>query len=300
MTEWDGRGLPPAATARVRRAAETGVRSSLLSAPAAAALARIGLEPVGEVMGCVVMHLGWSGWGCSAYNSWGGGLNNIGYVPPEFSGQGSGAYQPYVQAVYNGYEQSLRRLLLEAQALGADGAVGIRWTQQSLDHLGNREFVAIGTAVRARAETRPAHLFATDLPGEDVAKLMLSGWMPVGLAIGVSVGIKHDDYYTRSQASSFYTSNREVVGFTELVHGVRSDARAQFARRASRQGGDSSIVSRISLDTWESENNGHRDHLAQCFATGTTLATFDSRDRPAAAATLTVLPLTTTDRGSRR
>ena len=248
---------------------------------------------MGEVMGCVVMHLGWSGWGCSAYNSWGGGLYNVGYVPPEFSGQGSGAYQPYVQAVYNGYEQALRRLLLEAQALGADGAVGISWTQKPLDHFGNREFVAIGTAVRARSQTRPAHLFATDLPGEDVAKLMLSGWMPVGLAVGVSVGIKHDDYYTRAQANTFYTTNQEVVGFTELVHGVRSDARAQFARRATRQGGDNSIVSRITLDTWESESNGHRDHLAQCFVFGTSLASFDSNDRPADTATLTVLPLTT-------
>src|SRR5947208_2294450 len=104
MTAWDGRGLPPAAAARVRRAAETRVRSSLLSAPAAAALVGVGLEPVGEVMGCVVMHLGWSGRGCTAYNSWGGGLNNAGYVPPSFSGQGSNSYGPYVHAVHQGYE----------------------------------------------------------------------------------------------------------------------------------------------------------------------------------------------------
>src|SRR3954454_22394232 len=292
MTAWDGKGLPPAAAARVRRAAETRVRSSLLSSPAAAALASVGLEPVGEVMGCVVMHLGWSGWGCRAYNSWGGNLN-VGYVPPEFSGEGSSAYQPYVSALYQGYEQALRRWLLEAQALGADGAVGIRWTQKSVDGVGNREFIALGTAVRATSTARPAHLFSTDLPGEDVAKLMLSGWMPVGLAIGVSVGIKHNDYYTRAQASAFSNSNQEVVGFTELVHGVRSDARTQFARHAARQGGDSSIASRITLDTWEMESNGHSDHMAQCFVIGTSLASFDRSEPRSTSRTLTVLPLTT-------
>ena len=293
MTTWDGRGLPPAAAARVARAAETHVRSSLLSSPAAAALGDVGLEPVGEVMGCVVMHLGWSGWGCNAYTSW-GGLNNYGYLPAQFSGQGNTAYQPYVRAVYNGYEQALRRLLLEAQALGADGAVGIRWTQQRVDGVGNREFVAIGTAVRARSSARPAHLFSTDLPGEDVAKLMFSGWMPVGLSVGISVGVKHDDYYTRVQANSWQMGNQEVTGYTELVHGVRSDARAQFARRAARQGGDNSIVSRITLDTWASESgHEHRDHLAQCFILGTSLARFGgpTRRNTTSTSTLTVLPL---------
>ena len=293
MTAWDGRGLPPAAAARVSRAAQTHVRSSLLTAPAAAALADIGLEPVGEVMGCIVMHLGWSGWGCNAYNRW-GGINNYGYLPAQFSGQGGSAYQPYVRAVYNGYEQALRRLLLEAQALGADGAVGIRWTQQRVDGVGNREFVALGTAVRARSRSRPAHLFSTDLTGEEVAKLMLSGWMPVGLSVGVSVGLKHDDYYTRVQANSFQTGNQEVAGYTELVHGVRSDARAQFARRAARQGGDNSIVSRITLDTWANESgHEHRDHLAQCFIIGTSLARFGEPDRRTnrRSSTLTVLPL---------
>jgi uncharacterized protein YbjQ (UPF0145 family) len=295
MTTWDGRGLPPAAAARVARAAQTHVRSSLLSSPAAAALLDVGLEPVGEVMGCVVMHLGWSGWGCSAYTRW-ASATNYGYVPAQFSGQGATAYQPYVRAVYNGYEQALRRLLLEAQALGADGAVGIRWTQQRVDGVGNREFVALGTAVRARSTARPAHLFSTDLAGEDVAKLMLSGWMPVGLSVGISVGMKHDDYYTRAQASSYRSGNNEVTGYTELVHGVRSDARAQFAWRAARQGGDNSIVSRITLDTWANESNDHRDHVAQCFIIGTSLASFGAPDQRRTArprSTLTVLPLTT-------
>ena len=100
-------------------------------------------------------------------------------------------------------------------------------------------------------------------------------------------------YYTRAQANTFSSTNQEVTGYTELVHGVRSDAREQFARRAARQGGDASVISDISLSTWSTENNGHRDHVAQCFVTGTCLTSF-AQQAATATPTLSVLPLTTT------
>ena len=51
VADWDGRGLPPVAAERVRRAAAGGAWTSLLSAPAAAGLEVAGFDPVGEVMG---------------------------------------------------------------------------------------------------------------------------------------------------------------------------------------------------------------------------------------------------------
>src|SRR4051794_259515 len=64
------RGLPPAAVDRVRHQLASGVRGSLLSAAGAAAVASIGLEPVGEVFGCVVVTLGWTGGGCGFGYGW--------------------------------------------------------------------------------------------------------------------------------------------------------------------------------------------------------------------------------------
>ena len=61
--DWDGRGLPPAAQARLQRPPPTGSRL-LPDRSVALGCRRTGFEPVGEAMGCIVMHLGWSGYGC--------------------------------------------------------------------------------------------------------------------------------------------------------------------------------------------------------------------------------------------
>src|SRR3954451_4425176 len=68
MAEWDGRGLPPAAAARMARFQAGGVRTSLLDVPGAVSVTGVGLPPMGEVMGCVVAHIGWAGFGgCGWY-----------------------------------------------------------------------------------------------------------------------------------------------------------------------------------------------------------------------------------------
>jgi uncharacterized protein YbjQ (UPF0145 family) len=277
MSEWDGQGLPPVAKARIRRASETHARTSLLSTGGATALAGIGISPIGEVMGCVVEHIGFAGFGCG----WYGGGRFLSVPTGYMGGTGSEGYAPYRDAIYYGYEQALRRLLLEAQALQADGVVDIRWTQQRLDDVGNREFVAIGTAVRADSASRPAHLFSTDLSGQDVAKLLHAGWAPSGLTLGLAVSVRHDDYYTRSQASSWSFANQEVAGYTELVTHVRDSARQAFSDRAARQGGDTAIVSHMGMQVWGVEpSDGHRDHVAEASVIGTAVVRFDTHARP--------------------
>src|SRR3979411_979611 len=67
MTTWDGKGLPPAAEARMRRFQASPVRTSLLSVPAAVSIDAVGLDPVGEVMGCIVEQIGWAGYGGCGY-----------------------------------------------------------------------------------------------------------------------------------------------------------------------------------------------------------------------------------------
>jgi uncharacterized protein YbjQ (UPF0145 family) len=291
MTErdgpWDGTGLPPAAAARMARFQADGVRTSLLDVPGATAVTGVGLPPVGEVMGCMVEHIGWAGFGGCGY--WGPGAGwGLGTVT-----SGSGAryagFAPYVDALYRGYDTALARMLTEARAMGADGVVGVRL---SVEHLGqdNREFVALGTAVRANGGVHAPRPFVTDLPGADVAKLLHAGWVPVSIAFGISVAVRHDDYATQQQARA-WGDNTEVSGYTELVQHVRHDARTRFAEHTARAGAEGAIVSHMSLRIWEREPaEGHRDHVAESTVFGTTLVRFH-RARTAPTRALTVLPL---------
>src|SRR5918912_107764 len=71
MSSWeDLGGLPHVAVDRVLHQQASGVRGSLLSAPAAAAIRSAGLEPVGEVFGCLVVSLGWALGGCGYAYGW--------------------------------------------------------------------------------------------------------------------------------------------------------------------------------------------------------------------------------------
>jgi uncharacterized protein YbjQ (UPF0145 family) len=289
MATWDTRGLPPVAAERIARARASHVTTSLLTVPAAVSLESVGLDAVGEVMGCVVEHIGFQGYaGCGvAFGSWGG----FAVAPPTSVGTRQsrwGAFRPYADAVRRGYATALSRLMLEATGLGADGVVGIGLTMSNLD--GAREFLALGTAVRARSRIRPATPFSTDLPGTDVAKLMQSGWVPARLLVSFDMAIRHDDWETQSQARSW--SNVEVSGYTELTQHVRDLVRDDVHHQVRSLGADGFVASDITLRVREIEPaENHRDHVAEALMTGTALAEFASSPAGPRTRSLTMLPV---------
>lgn len=87
--------------------------------------------------------------------------------------------------------QAVARLLAAAGEYGAGGVVGVtprvRWHGHRRRH--TLELTLIGTAVSAAstAKDNDAPIFAATLDGVAVARLMWSGWWPVGLAVGTSV-----------------------------------------------------------------------------------------------------------------
>jgi uncharacterized protein YbjQ (UPF0145 family) len=285
MTDWDGRGLPPVAAERARRAAAGGAWTSLLTVPGAAGLHVAGFDPVGEVMGSMVQKIGWVGFqGCGAYGAWGGGMTVTSSDRSRFSG-----YAPYVDALNHGYGTAMSRMVLEAQTIGADGIVGVSLRMSQMDG-GTREFTALGTAVRAEGATRPRRVFSTHLPGQDVAKLVTAGWMPTDLVFGISVAIRHDDWRTRQQ-SSWGAGNVEVAGYTELITHTRADARNRFGRHVRETGADGAIVDTMTLNAWEIEpSENHRDHVAEATVFGTALTRFHT-STAAPTRSLTYLPL---------
>lgn len=270
MAEWDGRGLPPVAAERVRRAAAGGAWTSLLSTPAAAGLEAVGLDPVGEVMGSIVARTGWTGFrGCGMYGAGWASSRTVTSSSGRYAG-----YGPYVDAMNHGYRTALSRLVTEARAIGGDGVVGVALAMTDMEG-SVREFTALGTAVRARSRSRPRSVFTTHLPGTDVAKLLQAGWAPAELTFGISVAIRHDDYATRRQAS-WAAGNTEVDGYTELVTHCRADG---------------AVVDAMSLRVWSVEpSDNHRDHVAESTVFGTAVARFHAPTAPRPR-TLTYLPL---------
>jgi uncharacterized protein YbjQ (UPF0145 family) len=286
---WDGRGLPPVATERARRAAAGGAWTSLLTAPAAAGLEVAGFDAVGEVMGCMVERIGWAGYrGCGGYGFYGtGGARTI--TSGQRSTPGFAGYAPYAKALEVGYGTAMSRMITEAATIGADGVVGVRLSQTGMGNSAH-EFTAIGTAVRARSRTRPHRVFSTHLAGQDVAKLVMAGWVPADLVFGISVAIRHDDWATRQQRSMF-AGNTEIGGYTELIIHTRADARNQFARHVHATGADGAVVARMTLRTWEIEPaENHTDHVAEATIFGTALARFHRTAAPPTRS-LTILPL---------
>ncbi|HEY0533826.1 MAG TPA: heavy metal-binding domain-containing protein [Actinoplanes sp.] len=285
---WDGRGLPPVARARIARAAADGVRTSLLSADGLAGIEAAGFEMVGEVLGTAVMQIGWQGYGGCG---WTPGIGSGGFYGPGQVSRPSrwSGYEPYARAVRHGRDTALSRMHQEAAALGADGVVGVRFTDERMEGQ-KREFMALGTAVRSRGRERPKVPFATDLGGQDLAKLLTAGWVPAGIAYGISIAVRHDDWRTQSQ-TGWMAGNTEVSGYTELLTHVRAKARHDFAALAAKLGADAALLSGLWSHVWPIEvGENHTDHVAECVVTGNAIARFHA-GRKATTSSLTILPL---------
>lgn len=276
--------LPSSAQARLDRFAAAHARTSLLSVPAAAGVAAAGFDAVGEVFGGTVRRL--SG---MQYGTCGSGLVDAGgpAVPPVLSSDRRSRYRAYAEAMRGGYSTALQRLLAEAQSLGADGVVGVRLHRSVIGEICH-EFTALGTAVRARAHTRPTRPFTTDLGGADFAKLLLGGWVPSALHVGLEVALRHNDAQTVQELQRLRRGNFEVAGYAELAGVARDSARARLRKAIARSGADGGLLAQLHTRSWDTGC----DHVMEVLAVGTAISRV-GRGRATSPATLTVLPVRT-------
>ena len=257
----------------------SGTWGSALSTDEFAAIRGVGFEPVGQVLGACVYNIGYSGgYGCPG--GWSSGMLRGGFAvaTTQVSGQGGWAsYGPLAQAMYDARHKAISRMTAECAALGGHGIVGVLLTFGEFP-FGGLELQAIGTAVRGAGAPAPPRPFSSDLSGQDFAKLIRAGWVPAGVAVGISVGARHDDGQT-STATARGAPNAEVDGYTELVSVTRQDARAQLAADVARMGAEGVVVSAIDLSIHDREcSSGQytRDHFAEVTIIGTAIARFGS------------------------
>jgi uncharacterized protein YbjQ (UPF0145 family) len=266
--------------AEIRR---SGTWGSALTADEFTAIKSTGFEPVGQVLGAAVYNIGYTGgYGCPAYGGrYGLGPTGAFSLTPfstvtATSGSGSlNSYAPLVRTMYEARRQAIGRMTRECQELGGHGVVGVKLTIGSFP-AGGLEFKAIGTAVRAPGGVRLRQPFTSDLSGQDFAKLILAGWVPAGLVLGISVGARHDDWATVSQ-TRWGAGNTEVHGYTELVNSTRHDARHQLERDVARHGADGVVLQQMDIRVGEHEcpvQEGRRDHVVEATIVGTAIAHF--------------------------
>jgi len=275
--------------AEIRR---SGTWGSALTADEFTAIKSTGFQPVGQVLGAAVYNIGYTGgYGCPAYGG-GYGMGRIGMLSATpfstvtaTSGSGSlNSYAPLVRTMYEARRQAIGRMTRECQELGGHGVVGVKLTIGGFP-AGGLEFKAIGTAVRAPGGVRLRQPFTSDLSGQDFAKLILAGWVPAGLVLGISVGARHDDWATVSQ-TRWGAGNTEVHGYTELVNSTRHDARHQLERDVAQHGADGVVLQQMDIRVGEHEcpvQEGRRDHVVEATIIGTAIAHFGKprgQDRP--------------------
>jgi uncharacterized protein YbjQ (UPF0145 family) len=250
---------------------EPGSFTSDLTVEEFAAVRAVGFSPVGQVLGSAVYNVGWSytgcGFGYAGLGGFAGGWTAAPVVPV-----------PATQQLLNeARHRAVQRMRHECAGLGGDGVVGVRLAMRP--YYGNGlEFIAIGTAVRADGDRHPKHPFTSDLTGQDFAKLIRSGWVPVALVQGVGAVIRHDDWRTRTQQSSWM--NTEIAGTTQLVHAARDAARVSLAADGRRYGGHTVLLQKMDLrvrgQACANVREGE-DHLATAFLWGTAVVPFRTR-----------------------
>jgi uncharacterized protein YbjQ (UPF0145 family) len=270
----------------------SGTWGSALSTDEFAAIRSVGFEPVGQVLWAAVYNIGYTGgYGCPG--PWDYGLmGGFGGGSRVSSQGGYGSFAPLVQLMYEARHKALDRMTAECAELGGQGVVGVQLNIGSFP-AGGLEFKAIGTAIRAAGTPPLKRPFSSDLSGQDFAKLMTKGWAPAGLALGISIAARHDDWRTVTQ-TRWGAGNTEVSGFTQVVNDARHDSRTRLMSDVKRIGGEGVVIADMQLSVREREcpaSEGRRDHIVEAVNIGTAIVRFASHDVAKAGSSLAILSL---------
>jgi uncharacterized protein YbjQ (UPF0145 family) len=213
--------LPPSALARLAGSAT--VFTSGLSVNEMAMLSECGLAPVGLAIGTAMQHIG---------------------VHPQRWAQ-SVELGMLTEAMRSGRELALKRMEAEADALDAEGVVGVRLQLVGHEGAGDVvEFLATGTAVAAMAtasfRTGAGQPFTTELSGQDLWTLLRTGHAPVAVVAGVCV--YHVAHQAMRQAMAPHV---ELAPYSQALYDARELAVTRMQASATSLGAGGVVGVRI-------------------------------------------------------
>ncbi|MHB1987687.1 MAG: heavy metal-binding domain-containing protein [Acidimicrobiales bacterium] len=171
------------------------------------------------------------------------------------------------QAMYQARELAMTRMEAEANALGADGIVGVR-LEIEFKEFGNdlAEFIAVGTAVKSDDggswRNNRQQPFTSDLSGQDFWTLVQAGYGPLGMVMGSCV--YHIAHQGAFRAMGNVGKNVEMPQYTEALYDARELAMSRMQAEAEQLKAEGIVgVQLLSL--------AHRwgGHTTEFFAIGT-------------------------------
>ena len=244
--------IPQSARDRLNRmegeGGKRGLFTSDLSTNEFLLIKEAGFDPVGMVVGSSIYHVGYQ----PQYMTGGFGMG-YSYQEQELS--------VLTQAKYNARELAMSRMEAEAQALDADGIVGVRldtgeyeWGRDLV------EFIAVGTAVRARDKsasyrTKFGKPFTSDLSGQDLRTLLHAGYRPLGLVMGTCVYATYQNGYEYQQLFGYRWGmmatgnyNVEVTRFTQAIYAARDLAMGRMQREAAQLDAEGVVGMQLKMD----------------------------------------------------
>lgn len=235
--------------------------TSNLSVAEAAALRRVGLSPVGFVMGSAVMQLSsamtgnvYGGGGFGGLMGLGGGIFSGFFSSARAQGLYAESYpcahgfalgvnaEHYgfnvendllAGSIFEGYRLAISRLRDEAIEAGAHGVVGVEvGFEHMIGNLGSATFLATGTAVAHSGSAPLESPFLTNASGQNFERLIGLGYVAAGLAVGVGVVYVQPNCLARGNLTAV-GPNRQIPS---AVGAARGRARQWLAETGHRMG----------------------------------------------------------------
>jgi uncharacterized protein YbjQ (UPF0145 family) len=251
--------MPESARARLKSMEDAGGHSRLftsdLSTNEFLLIKEAGFDPVGMVVGSSIYHVGYQ----PVYAS---GMSYLAGYGSAYA-YDDGELTVLSEAKYRARELAMARMEAEAQALGADGVVGVRldageyeWGRDLV------EFIAVGTAVRARQNgaafrTRFGKPFTSDLSGQDLRTLLHAGYRPLGLVMGTCVYAAYQNGMDFQRLAglnwagitlSVTSVNAEIDQFTQALYAARELAMRRMQAEAAELGAEGIVGMQLTVE----------------------------------------------------
>jgi uncharacterized protein YbjQ (UPF0145 family) len=237
--------------AELRPGAPGSIFTSDLSVNEFLLVREVGFRPVGLVLGTSIYHVGLqvARWGKSQ------------------------ELDVLSQAMYHARELAMTRMEAEAQALGADGIVGVRLEVEMKEFGADiAEFIAVGTAVVGEPgaggggvtnwKNNKGLPFTSDLSGQDFWTLIRAGYAPLGMVMGSCV--YHIAHQKLGSKMGNIGRNVELEQFTQALYDARELAMSRMQAEAEGLAAEGIVGVQL-----RQHSHAWGSHTTEFFAIGT-------------------------------